>query len=453
MIVKLNNRQVDARNIVVGVQSDNNVEVLDFIIARYTGTGIDLSLGIGYAVFQLPDGTNGFATLTPEVLEDDENLIKLTLKVGSQLTAQKGTVKMCLKISGLEFSLWNSALFTLFVAGTLPMAEPLPLSLFTVDASPARTANPESEPPITITERSMNIPAELKTIAVQDDENSESVKIVVPRYFDGADLSVHDFLLHTEMGTNGTDDIVFNGTQGQTKEVKETTVELTWVLRPPQTSFAGKLSAQVYVRGESFKWHSYIGEFEVAKHISGDSVIPVTPPILEQFLEEIKGYRDEAARSAVLSESWAVGGTGTREGEDTDNSKYYAGEAERFRDEAQKIKDSTEIQYDVDDDRVGFKRADEDAFTYTDHLTGPQGPKGEQGATGATGPMGPQGVQGPPGEKGDPGDNGVISKIDLGFFAMVIKSDGNLYIVTNENQEPPPFSINENGDLIYSTGA
>ncbi len=28
-----------------------------------------------------------------------------------------------------------------------------------------------------------------------------------------------------------------------------------------------------------------------------------------------------------------------------------------------------------------------------------------------------------------------------------------LIIVTNENQEPPPFSINENGDLIYSTGA
>ena len=160
-----------------------------------------------------------------------------------------------------------------------------------------------------------------------------------------------------------------------------------------------------------------------------------------------------AESSATLSESWAVGGTGARPGEDTDNSKYYAGEAERFRDEEQKIKDSTEIQYDVDGDRVGFKRADEDAFKYTDHLTGPQGPKGEQGATGATGPMGPQGVQGPPGEKGDPGDNGVISKIDLGFFGMVIKCDGNLYIVTNENREPPPFSINENGDLIYSTGA
>ena len=295
-IAKVNNRQVDARNIVIGVQSDNNVEVLDFIIARYTGTGIDLSLGIGYAVFQLPDGTNGFVTLTPEVLEDDENRIKLTLPVGAQLTAQKGTVKMCLKISGLEFSLWNSALFTLFVAGTLPMAEPLPLSLFT-EAS-TRMDDAESEPPITITERNMNIPAELKTIAVQNDENSESVKIVVPRYFDGNDLSAHEFLLHTEMGTNGTDDIVFNGTQGQTKEVKGTTVELTWVLRPPQTSFAGKLSAQVYVYGEGFKWHSYVGEFTVARHISGDPVVPDTPTLFEQFLEQVKQYRDEAASSA-----------------------------------------------------------------------------------------------------------------------------------------------------------
>lgn len=299
MIVKLNNRQVDARNIVVGVQSDNNVEVLDFIIARYTDTGIDLSLGIGYAVFQLPDGTNGFVTLTPEVLEDDENLIKLTLPIGAQITAQKGTVKMCLKISGLEFSLWNSALFTLFVAGTLPMAEPLPLSLF-AEAS-TRMDDAESEPPITITERNMNIPAELKTIAVQNDENSESVKIIVPRYFDGNDLSVHEFLLHTEMGTNGTDDIVFNGTRGQTKEVKETTVELTWVLRPPQTSFAGKLSAQVYVYGEEFKWHSYVGEFTVARHISGDPVVPDTPTLFEQFLEQVKKYRDEAVSSAAAA--------------------------------------------------------------------------------------------------------------------------------------------------------
>lgn len=36
-----------------------------------------------------------------------------------------------------------------------------------------------------------------------------------------------------------------------------------------------------------------------------------------------------AAASATLSQSWAVGGTGTREGEDTDNAEYYAQQAQQ----------------------------------------------------------------------------------------------------------------------------
>ena len=38
----------------------------------------------------------------------------------------------------------------------------------------------------------------------------------------------------------------------------------------------------------------------------------------------VRGYRDEAEDSAILSESWAVGGTGTRAGENTNNAKYWA---------------------------------------------------------------------------------------------------------------------------------
>lgn len=242
---------------------------------------------------------------------------------------------------------------------------------------------------------------------------------------------------------------------------------------------------------------------------------------LEQILEEAKKAAeaakkseqaakesaDSAEDSSLLSKSWAVGGTGVRPGEDTNNSKYFAGQAEKYKDEAQDIKDSTEIQYRVDGDRVGFKRKDEDDYTYTDHLTGPQGPQGEQGVqgqqgppgqlgpqgpagvqgekgdkgdkgdkgedgakgdtgpqgpqgiqgpkgdTGATGPQGPQGIQGPKGEKGDKGDkgdNGLISNVDLGFFAMQIKADGNLYIITNGDSPNPGFSIDENGNLIYT---
>ena len=243
----------------------------------------------------------------------------------------------------------------------------------------------------------------------------------------------------------------------------------------------------------------------------------------------------QSNHSATLSQSWAVGGTGTRKDEDTNNSKYFAQQAEKFKNQAQDIKDSTEVQYRIDGDRVGFKRADEPDFQYTPHLTGPQGPQGEQGIQGQQGPSGqigpqgeagaagpkgdkgdkgekgdkgdtgttgPQGVQGPQGEqgiqgvpgspgakgekgdkgepgiqgqqgpagpqgaigpqgiqgikgdkgeKGDKGDSGVISKIDLGFFSMVIKEDGHLYIIHNEKDNPPALSINKEGHLIYTT--
>lgn len=116
-----------------------------------------------------------------------------------------------------------------------------------------------------------------------------------------------------------------------------------------------------------------------------------------------------SSSSATLSQSWAVGGTGTRQSEDTNNSKYFAQQAENFKNQAQDIKDSTEIQYRIDGDRVGFKRADENDFQYTPHLTGPQGPQGEQGIQGQQGPsgqIGPQGEAGATGPKGDKGDKG-----------------------------------------------
>lgn len=46
-------------------------------------------------------------------------------------------------------------------------------------------------------------------------------------------------------------------------------------------------------------------------------------------IRQAKQNASEAADSATLSQSWAVGGTGTREGEDTDNAKYWCAEAQK----------------------------------------------------------------------------------------------------------------------------
>lgn len=69
-----------------------------------------------------------------------------------------------------------------------------------------------------------------------------------------------------------------------------------------------------------------------------------------------------AAASATLSESWAVGGTGTRIGEDTDNAKYYARLAQQ-----------------VSQDAVGYYETD--AALKAAHPTGQNGQWAIVGAT------------------------------------------------------------------------
>lgn len=54
-----------------------------------------------------------------------------------------------------------------------------------------------------------------------------------------------------------------------------------------------------------------------------------------------------ASESATLAESWAVGGTGTRQGEDTNNSKYYAESTIAAKDEAILAKTQAESARDL----------------------------------------------------------------------------------------------------------
>lgn len=66
----------------------------------------------------------------------------------------------------------------------------------------------------------------------------------------------------------------------------------------------------------------------------------------------------DAENAATLSESWAVGGTGTREGEGTDNAKYYAeqsaGSAESAENSATSASDSASAASDSADDAKDY---------------------------------------------------------------------------------------------------
>jgi len=69
------------------------------------------------------------------------------------------------------------------------------------------------------------------------------------------------------------------------------------------------------------------------------------------------------------------------------------------------------------------------------------------GPQGDIGPTGPQGKQGPRGEKGA---HGTVVELTGSIFALHISDEGDLILTVADDATPPPLSIDENGDLIYT---
>ena len=77
---------------------------------------------------------------------------------------------------------------------------------------------------------------------------------------------------------------------------------------------------------------------------------------------------------------------------------------------------------------------------------GIQGERGLQGVEGVQGPQGVPGIQGPPGKQGERGDSGVITLIN-GFYALVGDEDGNLYALCTDDENPPQFETDDEGNV------
>lgn len=117
------------------------------------------------------------------------------------------------------------------------------------------------------------------------------------------------------------------------------------VLVAPADSDAGSLEMNTLIPSEPLKypgWCSFTLEgykeqddvhsvsMSVSDHLFVDESdsyykpAEPTPSEMQQILEAIAKNEEIVKASATAAKSWAVGGTGSREGEDTDNAKYYA---------------------------------------------------------------------------------------------------------------------------------
>lgn len=59
-------------------------------------------------------------------------------------------------------------------------------------------------------------------------------------------------------------------------------------------------------------------------------------------------------------------------------------------------------------------------------------------------------VYGLPGPEGPPGPGGVVTDLDPGLFALTVDEDGNVYLQHNDGEPTPPFSIDEDKNLVYT---
>ncbi len=72
-----------------------------------------------------------------------------------------------------------------------------------------------------------------------------------------------------------------------------------------------------------------VGRVVPGAEASGIEPADPSADIGTQIVEQARESAQQAEDAAILSESWAAGGTGTRLGEDEDNAKYYAKLAEQ----------------------------------------------------------------------------------------------------------------------------
>lgn len=201
---------------------------------------------------------------------------------------------------------------------------------------------------ITVKGRTLIIPASERQIGTDYDNNSEVRTFCMNRVTPGG-IDISHLLFHL--------DLEYAGEQKDScdlqKQVGEDIIILAWKI--PDSCVGNPGTVWVNLRGTddygTVKWASNKGPFYVMSTINTPGTYGGALTELEQleiFAEkakaaeeareesetkrnqnfaELKDTLETSLERAMSAESWAVGGTGTREGEDTDNSKYYKEQA------------------------------------------------------------------------------------------------------------------------------
>ena len=287
MELKVIGRQIETPLHPIGAAFEH-IELI-FRIPRYY-EGMDLSCGTVYMI-AVKDGVTQQYYLEKADYEEE------ILAKWAGTFESSGTVSISLKISNMESEIYKSYPITVQVS------EPA-MATFSLRSAPrfspsSRIAVADEEDPITISERTIIVPPELQNIAVQNDENSEEVTIVIPRYFDGNDLDSYTAILKT-VSKGGRDDLPLTKIT-----TSDTELTFSWVLCPPQTSYSGELKLQIRFVGDGFKWETDATSVNIIVSQDADPVVPTTPTIIDGMINQVSGYAGQAQQSAAEAQQSA----------------------------------------------------------------------------------------------------------------------------------------------------
>jgi hypothetical protein len=153
-----------------------------------------------------------------------------------------------------------------------------------------------------------------------------------------------DFTLVFSLYTRTGDFVIASGTTARMRGTKTTgtgySVPVTLDVSAKTVTVTGDQQMTAAAGSNIFEIVLYQGDLEICSSnfilqveraaMDADTITDETVvPELEHLEEYTQQAAEQAARSAsTYAESWAVGGTGTREGEDTNNAKYWSEQAQ-----------------------------------------------------------------------------------------------------------------------------
>lgn len=156
------------------------------------------------------------------------------------------------------------------------------------------------EPRVTINERILEIPDELKTIGVENDNNVERIYFEIPRYFDEVnDLS--EFTVYINYLNANQEPNKYHCTD---VEVEGENIVFSWLTSQDVYKYRGTVRFIVYaVASDNRKWNSTVAELFVMEGLeTEEQIIDNNPDIIDELIN-LKPQVEDALRRISEVES------------------------------------------------------------------------------------------------------------------------------------------------------